>query len=66
YTGVAEQGWLEQILAFGWNARPLGPPRAIGGTMLGALRIDIEPETPALLAANGILPATQIPQSKAA
>ena len=66
YTGVAEQGWLEQILAFGWNARPLGAPRAIGGMMLGALRIDIEPETPALLAANGILPATQIPQAEAA
>ena len=66
YTGVAEQGWLEQILAFGWNAQPLGAPRAIGGMMLGALRIDIEPETPALLAANGILPATQIPQAEAA
>lgn len=66
YTGVAEQGWLEQILAFGWNARLLGAPRAIGGMMLGALRIDIEPETPALLAANGILPATQIPQAEAA
>lgn len=66
YTGVAERGWLEQILAFGWNARPLGTPRAIGGMMLGALRIDIEPETPALLATNGILPATQIPQAKAA
>ncbi|MEP9403657.1 acyl-homoserine-lactone synthase [Sphingomonas silueang] len=66
YTGVAEQGWLEQILAFGWNARLLGAPRPIDGMMLGALRIDIEPETPALLAANGILPATQIPQAEAA
>ncbi|MDT8760551.1 GNAT family N-acetyltransferase [Sphingomonas psychrotolerans] len=66
YTGVAEQGWLEQILAFGWNARLLGTPKAIDGMKLGALRIDIEPETPALLAANGILPATQIPQAEAA
>jgi len=55
YTGVAEMGWLQQILAFGWRCRPLGLPRTIGGRMLGALRIDISEETPALLARNGIL-----------
>lgn len=54
YTGVAELGWLQQILAFGWRCRPLGLPQRIGGRTLGALRIDIDPETPALLAANGI------------
>lgn len=54
YTGVAEMGWLQQILAFGWRARPLGMPRQIGGMMLGALRIEITPDTPALLAAAGI------------
>lgn len=54
YTGVAEMGWLQQILAFGWRCRPLGLPRHFGGRMLGALRIDISAETPALLAANGI------------
>lgn len=54
YTGVAELGWLQQILAFGWRCGPLGLPRMIGGRMLGALRIDIDSETPALLAANGI------------
>jgi acyl-homoserine lactone synthase len=54
YTGVAELGWLQQILAFGWHCRPLGLPRLIGGRMLGALRIDISEETPALLEANGI------------
>ncbi|HEX8223747.1 MAG TPA: acyl-homoserine-lactone synthase [Allosphingosinicella sp.] len=54
YTGVAEMGWLQQILAFGWRCRPLGLPRIVDGKMLGALRIDISPETPALLAANGI------------
>lgn len=54
FTGVAEMGWLQQILAFGWRCRPLGLPRRLCGTMLGALRIDISPETPALLAANGI------------
>ena len=54
YTGVAEMGWLQQILAFGWSCRPLGIPRFVNGKMLGALRIDISQETPALLAANGI------------
>ncbi len=54
YTGVAEMGWLQQILAFGWRCRPLGLPRRIEGRLLGALRIDISPETPALLEASGI------------
>ncbi len=54
YSGVAELAWLQQILAFGWRCRPLGLPRAIGGRTLGALRIDVDAETPALLAASGI------------
>jgi N-acyl-L-homoserine lactone synthetase len=54
YTGVAELGWLQQILAFGWRCRPLGIPRAIDGKLLGALCIDISADTPALLRANGI------------
>ena len=54
YTGVAEMGWLQQILAFGWDCRPLGLPRSIGGRMIGALAISIEPDTPALLNHNGI------------
>lgn len=54
YTGVAEMGWLQQILAFGWDCRPLGLPRRIAGQLLGALRIDITRETPALLAQGGI------------
>lgn len=54
YTGVAEQGWLEQILAFGWQAEPLGRPNRIGSMALGALRITITPDTPRLLAAGGI------------
>jgi acyl-homoserine lactone synthase len=57
YTGVAELSWLQQILAFGWRCRPLGLPRVIDGRTLGALRIDIDAETPALLAANGIFSA---------
>jgi len=54
YTGVAEMGWLQQILAFGWRCRPLGIPRLINGKMLGALSIDVGPDTPALLACAGI------------
>lgn len=54
YTGVAEMGWLQQILAFGWRCRPLGLPHMVNGKMLGALRIDISTDTPALLEANGI------------
>jgi N-acyl-L-homoserine lactone synthetase len=54
YTGVAEQGWLDQVLQFGWHAELLGRPRTIGRMTLGALRIEIGPETPALLARSGI------------
>lgn len=54
YTGVAEMAWLQQILSFGWVCRPLGLPQAIDGTLLGALAIEIGPDTPSLLARAGI------------
>jgi N-acyl-L-homoserine lactone synthetase len=54
YTGVAEPGWLEQILAFGWRCRLLGAPRAIAGKALGAVAIEIDAETPGLLERAGI------------
>jgi N-acyl-L-homoserine lactone synthetase len=54
YTGVAELGWLQQILAFGWDCRPLGRPARLECGMVGALAIEIGAQTPALLAANGI------------
>jgi N-acyl-L-homoserine lactone synthetase len=60
YTGVAEMGWLQQILAFGWACRPLGLPKPVDGRLVGALRIDIGPNTPALLAWNGIYVATAL------
>jgi len=68
YTGVAEMAWLQQILSFGWDCRPLGLPLPNGRTMLGALEIDITPETPALLEAAGIWCPTmhQKPQARRA
>jgi len=65
YTGVAEQGWLDQVLQFGWHAELLGRPRTIDQMTLGALRIEITPETPALLAANGIHAPTELEQEAA-
>lgn len=66
YTGVAEMSWLQQILAFGWRCRPLGLPRRIDGRLLGALRIDITPDTPALLARSGISAPGDAPAREAA
>lgn len=54
YTAIAEMGWFQQILAFGWRCWPLGLPQMVDGTMLAALSIEITPDTPALLAAAGI------------
>lgn len=54
YTAIAEIGWFQQILAFGWRCRPLGLPRMVDGAMLAALHIEITAETPALLATAGI------------
>jgi N-acyl-L-homoserine lactone synthetase len=54
YSAIAEMGWFQQILAFGWRCMPLGLPRVIDGTMLAALHIEITRETPALLAAGRI------------
>jgi len=36
---------------------PLGVPKTIDGMMLAALRIEITPETPAILARAGIIKA---------
>ena len=65
YTGVAELSWLQQILAFGWRCRPLGLPQIVDGRTLGALRIDIDDDTPGLLAANGIVGPAPIVRARA-
>ncbi|WP_457354258.1 acyl-homoserine-lactone synthase [Sphingomonas sp. UYP23] len=54
YTAIAELGWFQQILAFGWHCVPLGLPQNVSGAPLAALQIMITPETPALLDAAGI------------
>ena len=53
YTGVAEMGWLTQILALGWRCDPLGIPKPIGKTVLGALQIHVGTETIHLLRKAG-------------
>ena len=55
YSAIAPMGWCQQILAFGWRCRPLGLPRYRDGTLLSALRIDIDAATPALLRVAGIV-----------
>jgi N-acyl-L-homoserine lactone synthetase len=66
YTGVAEWGWMQQILSFGWQCRPLGVPKEHEGTVLGALCIDIAADTIARLAGAGISDGSEMPIRKAA
>ena len=66
FTAVAELAWMRQVLAFGWSCQPLGLPREIGGTKLGALGIDIDERTPGLLAREGIYLPQPEPARRAA
>lgn len=54
YTAVAELRWAQQVLAFGWRCMPLGLPIAHENSTLMALAIEIDADTPALLAEAGI------------
>ena len=60
YTGVAEWVWFQQILAFGWDCRPLGLPAGNGARCLAAMRIDISAETPSRLLQSGIYAPIQL------
>lgn len=60
YSAIAEMGWLQQILAFGWRCRPLGLPLPFDGKLLGALHIEIEPDTSERLARAGIRPLADL------
>lgn len=53
YTCIADGQWMSQVLALGWNCRPLGLPQLIGRSMTGALEIEITPGTPTLLEQAG-------------
>ncbi|HEX2814595.1 MAG TPA: acyl-homoserine-lactone synthase [Sphingopyxis sp.] len=53
-TGVVTAVFRETVLAMGWRAAPLGPARTHQGSSIGAFRLDIGADTPALLAATGI------------
>lgn len=66
YTGVAGIDWLQQVLAFGWACRPLGAPVRLECGTIGALAIEIAPDTPALLAANGIWEPVRGPPTRIA
>ena len=69
FTGVAELGWYQQILAFGWRCLPLGFPVEYDGTLLAALTIEIDGGTLSRLSAAGIvseLPEHMPPHAEAA
>ncbi|SNS87961.1 acyl-homoserine lactone synthase [Sphingomonas laterariae] len=54
YTGVADIGWCQQILAMGWRCTPLGLPHLDGRKMIAALAIHIDDETPKRLQDAGV------------
>jgi acyl-homoserine lactone synthase len=53
YTAVMEMGRMSRVLAAGWRCEPLGLPKRIGTTMVGALMIHIDPDTIRRLQASG-------------
>jgi acyl homoserine lactone synthase len=53
-TGVVSSDYREQVMRMGWRCAALGAPAIIGGERLGAFRIDLDGDTRAALAANGI------------
>ncbi|MDQ2803985.1 MAG: autoinducer synthase [Pseudomonadota bacterium] len=54
FTAVTDMAFLQQILSFGWDCRPLGLPVKTHSGVIGALEIRISGDTPALLARAGI------------
>jgi N-acyl-L-homoserine lactone synthetase len=45
YSGVADVGWYSQLLALGWRCTPLGLPRHLSGSLVGAVLAHVEPHT---------------------
>ncbi len=52
-TGVIPEGFRREVLAMGWRAEPLGPAVRIRGGLIGAFKVDVEPDTPARLGWTG-------------
>lgn len=63
YSAIAGIGWARKILSFGWICTPLGFPRRVGGEDIVALRIEIAPDTPALLETAGVVDTSPHPIS---
>jgi len=55
YSTVVEIDLYQQVGDFGWHCRSLGTGHVVDGRFMAALLIEIGPETPALLAAAGIV-----------
>jgi len=49
YTCVTHLPYLSSVLAVGWDCEPLGLPQPHGGVMLGAVAIDVDAGTLAML-----------------
>jgi N-acyl-L-homoserine lactone synthetase len=52
YTLVSHMAYLSAILAIGWDCAPLGLPQEHDGQLVGALAVNITPDTLALLRRN--------------
>jgi acyl-homoserine lactone synthase len=65
-TGVVTASYRDHVLAMGWRCAPLGPVRTHQGAALGAFRLEIDADTPSLLAANGIYSPEMVVPSIAA
>ena len=64
FTAVTDLSFLQQILSFGWDCRPLGLPVPSPNGMIGAFEIHISNDTPALLGRAGIWsPVPNFPSS---
>ena len=49
FTCVAHMPYLSNLLAVGWDCEPLGLPQEHNGQMVGAMAINVTPETLMLL-----------------
>ncbi|MBN8818715.1 MAG: autoinducer synthase [Sphingomonas sp.] len=61
YCCVADMPWYGQLLSFGWRCEPLGLPQPIDKSMIAALKILIDDDTPALMAAAGVWSPSSAP-----